>query len=189
MISGVLEDEKFTYEFNCDKREVQYFRDEVAEKASKITHMDYVSVYGPLCKGNLKPGQVRNNHVYSAGRDKHGRPRYNFVYDKYEYPYLVTLINGFLDGDVDCLYDIIHPNFEKEYIPEYDKIKEEIRDLRRTDVKDVNALIEKTNKLRDTLIEVKSGNIFIPAAKYYNEFLNLINLQVKEKENLQLTKK
>ena len=81
-------------------------------------------------------------------------------------------------------------HFEALLEPKYhSKIKEEIRDLRRTDVKDVNALIEKTNKLRDTLIEVKSGNIFIPAAKYYNEFLNLINLQVKEKENLQLTKK
>ena len=187
MISGVLEDGNKTFEFNCDEKEVKEFNEMVKNNASIVTHMDYISTNESFYK--LKPyidNTIRNVQVFNAGYDSKGRRKYHFIYDKYEYPYLVSLIDNFLDGDMTSLFYIIHPDFEKEYIPIFDEVKKEINNLGEINSSNIDTLLEKIDIIKKLLNDIKLGKIDIPIKEYYDEFLNVINLSVKNNNTLSL---
>lgn len=192
MISGVLEDESNFYEFCFDEEEVKEFNEKIKNEASKVEHRDYISSRSPFVGVfPIYNKNIKNKIVEDAGWDKIGRKRFHYVYDVYEYPYLSILIDRFLSGDMDSLFEIIHPNFDKEYIPSIDKITSEIKALSNNnyDKETINEIVGKIQSLKDTLLDIKKGNIYIPAAKYYSDFLSLINLRVKDVNSLELKNK
>ena len=186
MISGILEDGNYTYEFKYDEDEYLKFRKEVIDNASRITHVSSTGINGPYDKRhNNIPYEIRNCEIKDYGRDRYGRKQYNFIYDKYEYPYLIKLMDDFNSGNIDALFDIMFPNFTLEYSPAYDRLKNEIEELKSINDRNINEMIEKVNDIKSLLLDINEGKIFIPALKYYNGFLNFINLKVK---NIELKK-
>lgn len=174
MISGVLEDNDSFREFNCERKDVEDFRDNLKENYSKVTHIDKLVYRIPNC--NERTHDIRNMQTYDAWSDINGRKRYRVIYDLYEYPYLVILIDQFLNGDVESLFEVLHPDFIKEYIPAFEKAKEEMNNLQES-FGDLNELIKKISALKETLDDIRSGNVFVPIASQYTDFLSLINMK------------
>lgn len=116
------------YEATFDKNEMEKLRIEIINKCSEIEHLDYVDTDGPTYHDDflhirnlnrVKVGKREYNDFYSEDEDL-----YHYTYDKYDFPYLVELINLIYMNNVPALDMILNPDYSYEQEPFEQRIKE-----------------------------------------------------------------
>lgn len=173
--------DKFLVEFNSE--ELEKIRIEIIEKCSELVHHEYE------CSGSLpkdfadNPLKIRNFKETKIGKKehetiKHGytvEKQYHYSYDELEYPYLVTLINRILKGDVSAVYEILNPDFNKERKSFDERISEITNEINDSNL-DNNRKISKLNRVKK-LIENKELNKNQESVlEYYEKVKELIIL-------------
>ena len=171
------------YEVSFDEEKLREFRDEVIEKASLVTHHDYVGHNGPFYELQAPdPLEIRNYTASLVGSDDKGN-LIRFQYDKYEFPALANYIRELLEGDYIVFDKIYNPTYEEEAIPilsEFKAVSEEIYSSRIYG-KPVKNMDELVDQLLNLLEKYRTGDYIIPVAKYYEDAKKLF--EVKKLDN------
>ena len=130
------------YEIDFDRKKLLQLREEIILNCSEIHHKEFEGVVGPKMDhlkiknfSKIKVGvkESRNN----CGPDQ---SLYYFSYDENEYPYLVTLIDRLLNGDIVVIDEFFNINLKKEKLPFQYRIE---------------ILLEEVSKISDMCVQEK----------------------------------
>ena len=95
------------YQISFDKEKIEDLNEEIINNCSYIKHEEYESDYWPKFTDEI----IRNFKYIRTGKVKRyfdeTRDIYQYSYEEYKPPYLVTLINQFLDGNPDAIDRIL----------------------------------------------------------------------------------
>lgn len=168
------------YEINYEREVIENFKVRVINECSEIIHQEIDSTVGPDRSDYLK---IRNYHQgskvgvreYTDGPDEY---IYHFSYDEYKFPYLVSLIDKFLNGDMYALKSIFNPDFKMESVSINTRIEMTMSELEEINNLDFDKKREKLDELKK-LIEISNINKDQkPIADYYNKFKDLVSLNL-----------
>ena len=187
-----VDNKEFIYDvtYNCEA--LNELRTRVIEEASQVTHHDYTSPHGPFYRRYMPPDlDIRNYKKISEGikpwRMFEEVEIFRFIYDEYKYPYLVTLIDGLINGDEEVLDEIINPDFKQEFDPiksSIQKLENKLFDLDLSKVKDKMNIL---NALKELYEVYEKHEYKLPIEKYYEELQGLLKYELKSTKELKKT--
>lgn len=171
------------YIITIDSKKLQELRKEIIDNCSIIKHYESEKYMDDIVKlkrkaRNSKHFEIRNYYEQSSGR--YGRLNnsrdykriISVSYDEYVYPYLVSIIDGLMNGSEKKLYDLIEPNFNLEH----PTVNEELKNIENK-LKINNDDKELLANYKQLLIQQKLNSKQIPVKEYYYKVIDLLNIQ------------
>lgn len=170
--------EKYFIGFNA--KDVEKLRYEIINNCSKIVHQECDSTDGPNRFDHLR---IRNYHrserietyEYTDGPDEE---IYHFSYDEYKFPYLVSLIDKLLDGDISALEKIYHPNFKHKEKDFKKMIEIASKEADKIDNLNVEEKIEKLKEIQCLFKNSELNKNRKPINDYYLRLQGLIKSEL-----------
>ena len=173
------------YRVTYDKEQLEKLRVEIINNCSEIKHLEYTATDGPTYHDDIlqirnleiiKVGKTDNNDFYSQERDL-----YHYSYDKYDFPYLVTLINLLLgQHNVHALYTILNPDYKMEKEP-FDKRIEELNNMINSISNcETSKKMELLEKLEQLISQSKLNINQKPVNEYYEKVQSNISLELMD---------
>lgn len=165
------------YQVNFDKEKIEKLKQEIINNCSFITHIEFESDYTPRLSNEI----IKNFTYTPTGKEKEyfeeTRKIYHYSYDRYEPPYLVTLINQLLNDNSKVIDQIL--NYE---IPSKSTIDDSIdsayKEFKEINPENVTKRAEKLKELEDLLkakkLNINQQNIDL----YYKELMELIKFNL-----------
>ena len=165
------------YQVDFDKEKIEKLKQEIINNCSFITHIEFESDYTPRLSNEI----IRNFKYTPTGKEREyfeeTRKIYHYSYDRYEPPYLVTLINQLLNDNSKVIDQIL--NYE---IPSKSTIDDSIdsayKEFKEIDPENVTKRAEKLKELEDLLkakkLNINQQNIDL----YYKELMELIKFNL-----------
>ena len=165
------------YQVNFDKEKIEKLKQEIINNCSFITHIEFESDYTPRLSNEI----IRNFKYTPTGKEREyfeeTRKIYHYSYDRYEPPYLVTLINQLLNDNSKVIDQIL--NYE---IPSKSTIDDSIdsayKEFKEINPENVTKRAEKLKELEDLLkakkLNINQQNIDL----YYKELMELIKFNL-----------
>ena len=168
------------YDVSFDREEMLKLREEIINKLSNVVHFDYESnkkgsPYYRLAP--IDPLEIRNfsQKVVGTKENAFGKEAIiHYVYDRYEFPYLITLMDRIMSDDYAAIDEIKNPDLLKERTKSIHQLKMLERSL--VEAKTIEAKLEivyELNYLLSRLMREKDNN---PFTEYYQKVLDLIHL-------------
>lgn len=130
------------YEIDFDRKKLLQLREEIILNCSEIHHKEYEGVVGP----KMDQLKIKNFNKIKVGVKEYrncclpDQSVYYFSYDENEYPYLVTLIDRLLNGDIVVIDEFFNINLKKEKLPFQYRIE---------------ILLEEVSKISDMCVQEK----------------------------------
>lgn len=166
------------YEVQFDNEKLQKLRIEIINNCSEITLKEYDGIREPNYFDYLKIRNYKSTKIGIAEGKGYAPDRtlYHIKYNEYTFPYLVTLIDRLLEGDIEALNEIFNQVIEKETLPielRIQTLSNEIDKISNLDTKKKIKELEKLHKLIETQ---KLNSNQLPVTIYYPKVQQLINL-------------
>ena len=180
MIYFDRKDNKITkYNITFDKEKLIELKEEIIDNCSKITNYNYIDTKKPSSSHNfslknfkkVKIG-IKDNEYYYDNDDK---VIYRYIYDKYEYPYLVEIIDGLLLGNAKYLGELFNPSKEKE-ISFKEQATKLVSEINSEDIEKIVKL-EKIKELEKLITDYKANINMKSLYPYYVKALGLIEIK------------
>lgn len=170
--------EKYFISFNS--KDVEKLKCEIINNCSKIVHQEYDSHIEPNYFDYLR---IRNFHKSEQiGRyeytDGPSEAIYHFIYDEYKFPYLVSLIDKLLDGDISALEKIYHPNLKHEENDFKKSIEIASKEADKINNLNVEKKIEKLKEIQILLENSELNKNCQPINDYYLRLQSLIKSEL-----------
>jgi len=168
------------YKVVFDKETLDKLRTEIINKCSIIEHIERTGTRKPNYFDYLK---IRNYKEKKVGRTE---PRDNlfyspediywYSYDQYNFPYLVKLIDELLKKDVQAVYKIYNPDFDRE--PTSLEIKRKVlcEEINNIPNDNTNKKISKLEELQKLIEQIKINESQESVIPYYKEVQEAILL-------------
>lgn len=182
------------YEISLDKAALERIKIEIINNCSRIKHHDYETTKTPNYFDYLKIRNYKEEEIgIRESRDFYSSDEtlYHVIYDEYEYPYLVEIIDKLLNGEVNAIDEILNPNFEKEPIcidEEIASLKQEIETIF-LDNKNINKKIDKLNELKLLYEQKKLNENQISVIEYYTKVKEMISFKLVDYMEIDLINK
>ena len=170
------------YKVTFDKEAITKLRVEIINKCSEIEHYDYLDTDGPTYHDDflrirnlerVKVGKREYNDFYSEDENL-----YHYTYDRYEFPYLINLIDMLFYNNIHALNMILNPDFTLEPEPFDKRIKDLNKKANRisnTKTKEKIAILE---ELEELIAKSKLNINQKPVKEYYTKVQELITLEL-----------
>ena len=100
------------FEVSYDKEQLSILRSKIINNAATIKHEKYIAYVSPI--ESLEDKHIVYFKKKLIYRNKDGLNCYQFEYDEYKYPYIVTLIDMLLEDNLNALTEIYRPDISKE---------------------------------------------------------------------------
>lgn len=175
-----IDDKIEKYEVDFDRKKLLQSREEIILNCSEIHHCEYEGTVGPKV---LDPLKIKNFHQIKVGMKEYrnccapDQPVYYFCYDECEYPYLVTLIDRLLNGDVEVICDFFNINMDKEPLPFELRIENLLKEASQINDISVDEKISKLVQLKN-MIELSKQNCNQKSVyEYYYKVRDFIYIQ------------
>lgn len=183
MIYFVKKDNRIEkYEVAYNKSEMEKLRVEIINKCSEIEHFDYVDTDGPTYHDDflrirnleiVKVGTREYNDFYSEDEDL-----YHYVYDRYKFPYLVTIIEMLFEGNVNALNMILNPDYSYEQESFEKRIQDLINKVDSIPNTKAEEKIDVLEKLASLINQSQLNINQVSAQEYYPKVKELIKLKL-----------
>lgn len=165
------------YQVHFDKDEIEKLKKQIINNCSFIEHKVYVSDYEPRFTNEI----IRNFTCTPTGRKKEyfeeTRELYQYSYDEYKPPYLVGLINQFLNGDSKAIDNILNYNISPKSTLD-DRINLANKEFNRIAPEDINKKKEKLKELEDLLKTRELNKNQQSIDLYYAQLIELIKFDL-----------
>lgn len=170
---------KYLVEF--DKTKLKSLRFEIISDCSEITHYSYEDKTGPDASDYLrirnyrakKIGQVETSREFNETADV-----YHFSYDKFEFPYLITLIDNLQNGSKEAVEQIMNPDYSLEKPSVEAKIEKLSTEIDTINNLEAKKKIEKLKELEGLLEKLEINKMQKPVMPYYKKVQELINIKL-----------
>lgn len=170
------------YKVSYSKEELLLLRKEIIDNCSEIIHKDYETTTGPSSNDPLK---IRNLVRCQIGVKEYrmntlmpDRKLYRYIYDEYNFPYLVSLIDRLINGDVSALKEIFNINYDKELKPFQDKVDKASSELDSIDNLRVREKRAKLDELQRYLEQLEYNKKQVSVIPYYQKVIDYLNLEL-----------
>ena len=180
IVFSINDDDVMKYDVIFDNEKLNKLKFEIIEKCSLIEHKDYESTVFPKMYGIMDYLKYRNYSEKKVGireyNDFYSLPEdiYRLTYDKYNFPYLVELIDKLLSGDITVLEYIYYKRSEKELIPIDKKIEALNSVIEKTSNDDTNKKIELLGQLSELIKQKEINKNQEDVDEYYKKVRKLI---------------
>ena len=165
------------YQVHFDKDEIVKLKEKIINNCSFIEHKVYVSDYEPRFTNEI----IRNFTCTPTRRKKEyfeeTRELYQYSYDEYKPPYLVELINQFLNGDSKAIDNILNYNISPKSTLD-DRINLENQEFSKIAPEDINKKKEKLKELEDLLKTRELNKNQQSIDLYYAQLIGLIKFDL-----------
>ena len=165
------------YRVHFDKDEIAKLKKEIINNCSFIEHKVYVSDYEPRFTNEI----IRNFTCTPTGRKKEyfeeTRELYQYSYDEYKPPYLVELINQFLNGDSKAIDNILNYDISTKSTLD-DKINLANKEFNKIAPEDISKKKEKLKELEDLLKAKELNKKQQSIDLYYAQLIGLIKFDL-----------
>jgi len=182
MILFLKEEDKIKkYLVYFNREELEKIRIEIIDKCSELVHHEYEysgRLSSTFADDYLK---IRNFKETKIGEEENKKcdfsvkKMYHYSYDELIYPYLVTIINGILNGDISSVYELLNPNFDKERKSFDERISNLNEEISNGNI-DNNSRISKLNKLKKLITDKELNKNQQSVFDYYEKVRKLIVL-------------
>ena len=171
------------YEVLYDKEVINKLKMEIINNCSRIVHHAYIGTRNLYHEGNYKIINYESKRVaVNEYNDGPAEDIYRFSYDKYEYPYLVNLIDKLLVGNSDVIEEIFNPDFDKERDLSFSKLIELIsKEIDEINNVETERKIEKLNELEQLLASADLNKNQVSVNSYYLELQKLITMNLVDR--------
>lgn len=168
-------------ELSYDKNKLIALRNEIIDNCSEVVHHHIALAIAPIESErirNIKKGEKINANSIL----------YNYDYDEYVFPYLVTLIDAILNGQTEATNEILNPNRDKEKHfdlrrKNYDKkqIEKLFNEFEHINYFDIEARRKILIELDKQILGYQKEVGIKPVGPYYLQVATLLN--IKENNN------
>lgn len=174
-------DKILKYEVVINKEILSKLKYEIIEKCSFISHLDYKDTILPKMYNIDDYLKYRNYSAVKIGireyNDFYSTPEdlYRIRYDKYQFPYLVEIVNKLLEDDIDVLKEIYIINNRKEIMSIDEKINKQKKIIEDINDLETNKKIKELENLKELLEQKELNKNQLNVQKYYNKVKKLIS--------------
>ena len=165
------------YQVHFDKDEIVKLKEKIINNCSFIQHRVYVSDYAPIFTNEI----IGNFTCTPTGRKKEyfeeTRDLYQYSYDEYKPPYLVELINQFLNGDSKAIDNILNYDISTKSTLD-DKINLANKEFNKIAPEDISKKKEKLKELEDLLKAKELNKKQQSIDLYYAQLIGLIKFDL-----------
>ena len=165
------------YQVHFDKDEIVKLKEKIINNCSFIQHRVYVSDYAPIFTNEI----IGNFTCTPTGRKKEyfeeTRELYQYSYDEYKPPYLVELINQFLNGDSKAIDNILNYDISTKSTLD-DKINLANKEFNKIAPEDISKKKEKLKELEDLLKAKELNKKQQSIDLYYAQLIGLIKFDL-----------
>lgn len=160
------------YCINYDLEALQMLKLEIINKCSRLENFEYDDIRNPKDWDNFL--KIRN---YSKTKIENKDELFHYKFTRYEFPYLVKLIDELISGNSKALDEILNPNMEKEALPFSFIIQNKIDEINSISDNDKDRKLFQYKKLLK-LIELSKLNKNQKSVKgYYKKVKDIIHLE------------
>ena len=168
-------------ELSFDRNKLIALRSEIIDNCSEVVHHHIALAISPIASESIR-------NIKKGDKINASSILYNYDYDEYVFPYLVTLIDAILNGQTDAINEIINPNKDKEKYfdlrrKNYDKkqIEKLFNEFEHINYFDIESRRKKLIELDKQILGYQKEVGIKPVGPYYQEVATLLN--TKENNN------
>ncbi|MDO4963734.1 MAG: hypothetical protein Q4E75_06555 [bacterium] len=171
--------EKYSVDYDLEK--LQTLKLEIINKCSRVENFEYDDIRNPKDWDNFL--KIRN---YSKTKIKNKEELFHYKFTRYEFPYLVKLIDELIYGNALAIDEIIKPNMQKEALPFNLLIQNKIDEINIISDDDKDRKLLQYKKLLKLIELAKLNKNQKPIKGYYKKVKDIINLDKVDELDINL---
>lgn len=172
----------YKYNVTFDKEKIIELRNEIIDNCSEVIHRETKNTFAPTSKiGVMEIRNLNKKKIDIISKNDYYPDEilYQYTYDEYVYPYLITIIDNLLIGNAKYIDELSIKNIDREKLPIKDAIELAITEIKYIHKGEDSEIINKKLEELETLLikKITINNSEKSLLEYYDRVYKLFNFE------------